>query len=160
MASKVKTPGLHDVMMAMGTPHQETVYAAFLKSEAERGDHTFLLNDIKRSKLQPAAKAAAIALITGNLKRKRGTAPSYDTELKEVQRALRVLELEEKGWAKHPKIPGAKTQRLAAEAEATRQLSCGVSAVQKALGKYEKMLKAADPETLNRIRTLVTKSQI
>ena len=54
-----------------------------------------------------------------------------------------MLDLEDDGWAK----------RIAAESEAARQLRCSVSAVQKALGQYEDMLKAMRPEDVEWVRS-------
>ena len=141
--AKTKPPGLSDVLRAMGTANGEAVYAAFLQSEAERGDYTFLLNDIGRSNLRPAAKLIANAIITGKLKRSKHRPPANDTDLKNAWRALRVMDLESNGWSK----------RDAAIAEATRQLGCKRRTLEKALADFEDMLSQADPQSLDSLRS-------
>lgn len=41
MATKNTPPGMWEVLSTAGTPDGEIVYAAFLKGQAERGDHSF-----------------------------------------------------------------------------------------------------------------------
>ena len=139
---KKKPPGMYEVMQAMGTPDGEQVYAAFLRSQAEYGDHAFL-GDIKRSNLRPAAQAVAIALITGKLKRLTGRPADDITDVLNAYRALCVIDLETNGWK----------PRDAAIEEAKKHLKCSYSTIEKALKSHGEMLKAAQPEFLDTLRS-------
>ena len=142
--AKAKPPGMWEALEAMGKPDGETIYAAFLRGRSELGDHTFLLNDIRRSNLRPAAQAVAIALIAGKIKRLPNRPKEDETDLKNGYRALCVIDLEADGWK----------PRDAAIEKAREHLKCGYSTIEKALSQYEDMLKHASPEFLESLRSV------
>ena len=109
-------------------------YAAFLRQQSLAGDHSFLLAAIVHSKLDPSVRRVLEELITQKLRRPKHRPKSDDTDLKNVLRALRVLDLEAGGWNK----------RGAAIEEAKKQLHCSYNTIEKALQKYEVPLKGLD----------------
>ena len=74
--------------------HDDKKYAAFLRQQSLAGDHSFLLAAIKRSNLHPSVRTVLEELITRKLRRPKHRPKSDDTDLKNVLRALRVLDLE------------------------------------------------------------------
>ena len=120
----------------------EKKYAEFLRKQSLAGDHSFLLSAISRSNLRASIREVVEELITGKLRRPKHRPTSDDTVMKNVHRALRVLDIEAAGCNK----------RDAAIAEAESQLCCSYSAVEKALRKYEGILKGADAKFLDNVR--------
>ena len=123
--------------------HDDKKYAAFLRQQSLEGDHSFLLAAIKRSNLRPSVGKVLEDLITGKLRRVNHRPRSDDTLIKNLQRALRVLDIEAAGC----------TKRDAAIEEAKEDLQCSYSVVEKAVRKYEPVIKVANPEFLDCIRS-------
>jgi hypothetical protein len=140
MAARARPPGMWEALNAI---NDEEVYAAFLRGRSQGGDHGFLLAAIRRSNLRPSERKVAEELITGKLRRLKHRAPSDQTDIKNVYRALYVLDLEAAGWDK----------RESAIEEAKTQLRCSQRTIEKALGEFEDMLRGADPELLDNIRS-------
>jgi hypothetical protein len=82
-------------------------------------------------------------LITRKLRRPKHRPRSNDIDLKKALRAPRVLDLEAEGWRK----------RDAAIEEASKQLHCSYSTIEKALHEYEDVLKGTD--TLDNLRSVI-----
>ena len=82
-------------------------------------------------------------LITGKPRRPKHRPKSDYTDAKNIYRALRVLDIEAAGCNK----------RDAAIEEAKGELHCSYSTVEKALGKYEDLIKGTDPQLLDSLRT-------
>jgi hypothetical protein len=140
MAARAKPPGMWEALNAI---NDEEVYAAFLRGRSQSGDHGFLLAAIRRSNLRPSVRKVVEELITGKLRRLKHRAPSNETDVKNAYRALCVLDLEAAGWDK----------RESAIEEAKMQLKCGRRTIEKALGEFEDMLRGADQEFLDNMRS-------
>jgi hypothetical protein len=117
-------------------------YAAFLRQQSLAGDHSFLLAAMKRN-LHPSVRKVLEGLITRKLRRPKHRPRSNDIDLKKALRAPRVLDLEAEGWRK----------RDAAIEEASKQLHCSYSTIEKALHEYEDVLKGTD--TLDNLRSVI-----
>ena len=65
------------ILNTLGTPEGEPIYYGFLRDRTMRGDHTFLLGDIKRSNLRPSVQAVLFELIEGKINRPRGKLPTF-----------------------------------------------------------------------------------
>jgi hypothetical protein len=125
--------------------HDDKKYAEFLRQQSLAGDHSFLLTAIEHSNLHPSVRRVLEELITQKLRRPKHRPKSDDTDLKNVIRALRVLDLEAEGWNK----------RDAAIEEAKKQLHCSYNTIEKALQKYEVTLKGSDQQLLEDIRSVI-----
>ena len=128
----------------------EKKYAAFLREQSLAKDHTFLLRAISRSNLRPAEREVLEELVRfGKIRRPKHRPTADNKDIAGLYRALRVLDLEADGWGgKHY----AAERRGAAITEASKQLNWSYSTIEKAVNKYEKILKAAPPDLLDRIR--------
>ena len=107
------------------------------------GDHSFLLAAIKRSDLRPPVRKVLEELITGKPLRPPHRPRSEAVHIKGLHRALCVLDIEAAGCNK----------REAAIEEAKPKLHLGYSTIEKAVLKYEaiiKSIKANNPELLDR----------
>jgi hypothetical protein len=123
---------------ALIAQRDEKEYAAFLREQSLSGDHSFLLSAISHSNLRTSVREVLEELITGNLRRPNHRPTTDYTAMKGAFRALRVLDLEAAGWDK----------RDAAIEEAKKQLHCSSSTIEKALGKYEDLIRGTDPSHL------------
>jgi hypothetical protein len=135
---------MFEVLQTLGTPEGEVIYYGFLKDRFHRRDYSFLVGDIKRSNLRPSVQAILTHLITGKLKRPTHRPPDKDTDVKNMRRALRVLDIERSGWS--------RGRREAAVTEAASQLKCSKKTIQNALSEYEAALRNVDPEPLEWLR--------
>jgi hypothetical protein len=120
-------------------------YAAFLREQSRAGDHSFLLAEIDRSNLHPSIRKVVRDVITRKLRRPKHRPRADDRDMTGAIRALRVLDIEKSGQL------GPK--RDAAIREAAKQLHCSYSTVEKAIHKYEGVIKGLNPELLDRLRS-------
>ena len=126
--------------------HDDKKYAAFLRQQSLDGDHRFLLAAIERSDLRPPVRKVLEELITGKLRRSKHRPKSEDVDIKGLRRALCVLDIEAAGCDK----------RNSAIEEAKSKLHLGYSTIEKAVLKYEAVIKsieAKNPEFLNNLRS-------
>ena len=126
--------------------HDDKKYAAFLRQQSRAGDHRFLLAAIKRSDLRSSVRKVIEELITGKLRRPKHRPKSEDVDFKGLHRALCVLDIEAAGCNK----------REAAIEEARLKLHLSYSTIEKAVLKYEniiKHIKANNPELLEYLRS-------
>jgi hypothetical protein len=135
-----RKPNYADMAKELIALSDEKNYATFLRKQSLARDHSFLLAAIARSNLHPSARKVIEELITGKLRRPKHRPTSDGMDIKNSFRALRVLDLEAEGWPK----------RDSAIKRAAEQLHCSYSTIEKALHKYEPLLKGADPELLKR----------
>jgi len=145
--TKTKSPTrMADVLLALGSDNADNVYAAFLADSWRARDYGFLVSAVKDSNLHIGAKAVLCQLIHGNLKRISNRPVSAETELKDMQRALLVLDKE-----------GGGCLRKVAVSDAAAELKCGKRTIEKALSEWEAGLKTATPEQLQWLRGIATK---
>lgn len=139
-----KPPNMWEVLTVAATGDGvEKTYADFLRGRVRVGDHSFLLSALRSSNIHPSVRTVIEELVQGKLPRYNHRAPADDTDLRNLFRALRVLDLESSGWDK----------RESAIEEAMTQLDCKRRTIQKALSDYEPLLRAAHPQFLNNIRS-------
>ena len=136
-----RPPSMAKVLLALPTDDRGDVYAAFLRDRWGAHDHGFLLSAVRRSSLHPSVKAVLCELIQGKLKRPPHRPVSAETELRDMQRALLVLDKEAGG-----------DQRKAAVSRTAEELKCGIRTVEKALAEQEELLKSANSKELAWIR--------
>ena len=125
--------------------HDDKKYAAFLRQQSLARDHSFLLAAIKRSDLHPSVRKVLEELITGKLRRRTHRPKSEDVHIKGLRRALWVLDIEAAGCNK----------RDSAIEEAKSKLRLSYSTIEKAVLKYEaiiKSIKADNPEFIDNLR--------
>jgi hypothetical protein len=140
MSRKPDYAGMARELIALS---DEKNYATFLRKQSLTRDHSFLLAAIARSNLHPSARKVLEELLTGKLRRAKHRPTADGMDIKNAFRALRVLDLEAEDWNK----------RDAAITEAGKQLHCSYSTIEKALYKFEDILKGADPQFLNDLRS-------
>lgn len=138
-----------DALMAAGSAHAENAYEVLLRDESKYGQHEFLLQAVKRGYLRPAERAVITDLIKGKIKPPKHRPPKVQTRLKEVTRALRVLDLEQLDLERD-----GRSKRESALAQATAELHCQRRSLQKALAEHEEWLRGAAPELLQSIRAV------
>ena len=88
-------------------------------------------------------RQSQLRFITGKLKQLTGRPADDITDVLNAYRALCVIDLETNGWK----------PRDAAIEEAKKHLKCSYSTIEKALKSHGEMLKAAQPEFLDTLRS-------
>ena len=136
-------PTMADTLLALFTPDHDAIEYGFLKDCLVRGHHTHLLGAIQQSNLRPAVQAVLFGLILGKIKRARGALPKQNTSLKDMQRALHVLDIER-----------SDVKRESAVTQAASELGCSKKTIQNALSKHESDLRRASPATIKRLRAI------
>ena len=135
-------PDFRAMAKALIALRDEKAYAAFLREQSLAGDHSFLLAAISHSNLRPSVRDVLGELVTGKLRRPKHRPKSDYIDMKNVYRALRVLDLEAAGCNKRDAaIEGAKAD-----------LHCSYSTIEKAVRKYEDLLRDTDPKLLDSVR--------
>ena len=126
-----QTPlGLFALLQAMGTPK----YARLVREYVSQSGDTFPLEvAIRNSDIAANEKTVLIDFITGKLKRPTHRPPSQETPVRELRRALTVLDLEASGWSKK------RESTIARAAEILQGSS--VRTIERALAKHERYIK-------------------
>jgi len=122
--------------------HDDKKYAAFLRRQSLSGDHSFLLAAIQRSDLRAPVRKVLEDLITGKVRRSKHRPKSEDVHIEGLRRALCVLDIEAAGCKRDSAIEEAKSK-----------LHLSYSTIEKAVLKYEPVIKAAGPEFLDYLRS-------
>jgi hypothetical protein len=130
-----RPPSMAKVLLSLPTDNGGDVYAAFLRDRWGANDHGFLLSAVRRSNMHPAVKVVLSELIQGKLKRPAHRPVSEDTELRDMRRAIWVLDKEANG-----------VQRKAAISLTAEELKCGIRTIEKALAEHEELLKRVNSD--------------
>jgi hypothetical protein len=129
--------------MGKGPTQAEQAEEAFLREEWNLGKSDWLRSAVERSNLSPAVKRVIGDLVDGTLKRKPHKPRDEDTDLRNMARALKVLDLERERYP----------IRESALHQATIELGCKKRTLEKALEEYEVLLLSANPDFLDRLRS-------
>jgi hypothetical protein len=143
-------PGMAKHLIAL---QDEGTYEAFLRRQSLAGDHRFLLSAIDRSDLHPSVRNVLRELLAGKgkLRRPSHRPTSEDVHKKGLQRALRVLDIEEEQRGER-----GRRNRDSAILQATTELHASYSTIEKAVLKYEPVLKhIKDPKLLEYLRNRI-----
>jgi len=132
---------------ALNNAQDAALYTRFLKQRsAAEGDHGILLAAIRSSNLGEPYRAVLTDLIAGKLKRTKHRPHKKDQDMRQLHRALTVLDLEQFGDWK------SKNSREAAVTKAAENLRCAPRTVQNALSEFEDLLRMADADFLAMVR--------